>query len=333
MNKKVSILIPVYNVGKYLKRCMDSILNQTYDNFEIVLVDDCSTDNSLEICYEYEKKDSRVKVIKKPTHTVLSDVRNVGVESSDGDYLMFVDSDDYVCNNFVEEMVKAIEDNNVDVVRCKAIKYKKDGKTQVESFYGLEGKVISGDNIKSIIPYFTTYNKNIGCFTWALIIRRDKLKVKFNPDVYCRQDSVFLMELLLKSVNSIYFLDMPLYHYCFNGSSITNDSSSYYRYIDGLLASDREVRKTLTECGVLDKELEKEINNAVFIIITYKLATLSMASISNIRNTIKDTFSRNEIIDIFNNMNTSSFKRNSKIKYYLVKFHLYFIFSVIIKNL
>ncbi|MBR3133104.1 MAG: glycosyltransferase family 2 protein [Clostridia bacterium] len=332
MSKKVSVLVPVYNVEKYLRRCIDSILKQTYENFELVLVDDCSTDNSLEICKEYEEKDNRIKVVKKPTHTVLSDVRNVGIENSDGDYLMFVDSDDYVCDNFVEEMVKAIEDNSVDVARCKAIKYKKNGTTEIESFYGLEGKVISGDEIKNIIPNFTTYNNNICCFTWSLIIRRDKLRVKFNPDVYCRQDAVFLIELLLKSVNSIYFLDMPLYHYCFNGSSITNDSSSYYRYIDGLLASDKAIRKTLKDCEYLDSELEKEMNNSVFIVITYKLATLSGTPIKNIRNTIKSTFNREEIVNIFNNMNPKSLRKNNKIKYYLVKFHLYFLFSIIIKN-
>ena len=127
MKKKVSVLVPIYNVEHFLDRCIQSILNQTYKNIEVILVDDCSSDNSLSICYEYAKKDERVKVIKKETHTVVSDVRNLGLENSTGDYVMFVDSDDYVCETFVEDMVEAIENKNVDFVRCKACKHRKEG--------------------------------------------------------------------------------------------------------------------------------------------------------------------------------------------------------------
>ena len=91
----VSIIIPVYNASKYLYRCLDSILNQTFRDFELILINDGSTDNSLEILREYETKDSRIIVIDKPNEGV-SAARNQGIEIAKGEYIMFCDSDDYV---------------------------------------------------------------------------------------------------------------------------------------------------------------------------------------------------------------------------------------------
>lgn len=93
MHKKISIIIPIYNVEKYLKRCIDSIVNQTYKNTEIILVNDGSPDNCGEICDEYAKIDSRIKVIHKENGG-LSSARNAGIDISSGEYIMFVDSDD-----------------------------------------------------------------------------------------------------------------------------------------------------------------------------------------------------------------------------------------------
>lgn len=101
--KKVSIAVAVYNEEELLGRCLDSLINQTYNNIELIVVDDCSPDNSLQICYEYAKRDSRIVVVEKESHTVLLDVRNIGIDHATGEYIMFVDSDDYVCENFVEE--------------------------------------------------------------------------------------------------------------------------------------------------------------------------------------------------------------------------------------
>ena len=157
MNKKVSILVAVYNVEKYLRRCLDSLISQTYQNIEIILVDDCSTDNSLSICYEYAKKYKRVTVVKKQENTGLSDVRNIGIEHSTGDYIMFIDSDDYVCENFVEEMVKAIEEKNVDVVRCKELIQKEDGNFQAEDLHGHEGKIYKDNSLKEFAKSISAY--------------------------------------------------------------------------------------------------------------------------------------------------------------------------------
>ena len=109
----ISVIIPVYKVEKYLKRCIDSVINQTYKNLEIILVDDGSPDNCPKICDDYSKKDKRIKVIHKKNGGV-SAARNKGLKLSNGDYIVFVDSDDWLEYNFVEEMLTNLRKNKVD---------------------------------------------------------------------------------------------------------------------------------------------------------------------------------------------------------------------------
>lgn len=112
--KLISIIVPVYNVEKYLKECIDSVISQTYKNLEIILVDDGSTDKSGEICDEYSKKDSRIKVIHKENGG-LSDARNVALDIAKGEYIGFVDSDDYVEKDMFETLYKLAEEHNTEI--------------------------------------------------------------------------------------------------------------------------------------------------------------------------------------------------------------------------
>lgn len=99
---KISIVVAVYNAEKTLKKCVDSLLNQTYNNIEIILVNDCSKDNSLDICNEYSKVNDNVKVISNERNSGVSNTRNNGIDNSTGEYICFVDSDDYVESNYIE---------------------------------------------------------------------------------------------------------------------------------------------------------------------------------------------------------------------------------------
>lgn len=108
----ISVIVPVYNVEKYIKNCIDSIINQTYKNLEIILIDDGSKDNSGKICDEYTKLDNRIKAIHKKNGG-LSDARNVGIDNATGKYITFIDSDDYVENDYVEYLYKLIKKYNV----------------------------------------------------------------------------------------------------------------------------------------------------------------------------------------------------------------------------
>lgn len=115
-NIKFSIVVPVYNVKNYLNKCLDSILDQTYKNFEVIIVDDGSTDDSGKICDQYDKIDDRIKVFHKKNGG-LSDARNYGVKYITGDYLLFIDSDDYIENKLLEKLSDCLKKAKVDLIR------------------------------------------------------------------------------------------------------------------------------------------------------------------------------------------------------------------------
>ena len=117
MTDLVSVIVPIYKVEKYLGKCVDSIINQTYKNLEIILVDDGSPDNSGKICDEYAKKDNRIKVIHKENGG-LSSARNAGLDVATGEFIAFVDSDDRIHLDFVEKLYRAIKEENADIASC-----------------------------------------------------------------------------------------------------------------------------------------------------------------------------------------------------------------------
>lgn len=113
----VTIVLPIYNVEKYLKKCIDSVLSQTYKNIEIILVDDGSTDNSSQICDEYKLIDKRIKVIHKENGG-LSSARNVGIDNSNGEFVALIDSDDFISNNFISELLNLLIQYDADIAEC-----------------------------------------------------------------------------------------------------------------------------------------------------------------------------------------------------------------------
>lgn len=117
MNKKISVIVPVYNTAQFLPRCLNSILDQTYNNLEIICVNDGSTDNSAGILKEYEKKDSRIKILAQKNQG-LSGARNTGLKKATGDYITFVDSDDEIESKMIESLLDAIKSTNSDIAVC-----------------------------------------------------------------------------------------------------------------------------------------------------------------------------------------------------------------------
>lgn len=125
MNPKISIIVPVYKVEKYIHKCIDSILNQTFEDFELILVDDGSPDKCGEICDEYAKKDNRVVVIHKENGG-LSSARNAGIDISTGEYIGFIDSDDYIEVDMYELLYSLCEEHSCDIASCSSIIYFQD---------------------------------------------------------------------------------------------------------------------------------------------------------------------------------------------------------------
>lgn len=127
MLKKISIIVPIYNVEKYLARCVDSIVNQTYKNLEIILVDDGSPDSCPQMCDDYAEKDSRIKVLHKKNGG-LSDARNAGMAVATGEYISFIDSDDYVSDDFFECLLNVMNKENSDIAECSVVKFYEDNR-------------------------------------------------------------------------------------------------------------------------------------------------------------------------------------------------------------
>lgn len=150
---KISVVVPIYNVEKYLPRCIESLLAQTYQNLEIILVDDGATDRSAEICDEYAKKDARIKVIHKENGG-LSDARNAGTKAATGTYIGFVDSDDFIVPDMYEKMATALAEQNADIAVCNYLYVDEDGKALAERNGSLpiEDKVLSGkEAVKKLV--------------------------------------------------------------------------------------------------------------------------------------------------------------------------------------
>ena len=140
----ISIIVPVYNAELYLDRCINSVLNQTYKEFELILIDDGSTDSSLSICYDYASKDSRIVVLSKKNEGA-GLARNEGLKIAKGDYIGFVDSDDYISPDMYREMYRKAIENDADIVQCGYLKV--DEKDNIIAKSNYQNKIITQDEL------------------------------------------------------------------------------------------------------------------------------------------------------------------------------------------
>ncbi|MBO4674921.1 MAG: glycosyltransferase [Elusimicrobiaceae bacterium] len=199
----ISIIVPIYNVEKYLSQCLDSIVAQTYQNLEIILVDDGSPDNCGKICDEYAAKDSRIKIIHQ-VNAGLSAARNAGLEIAMGEYIGFVDSDDYIESDMYEYLYGLIKRDNAAMAMCAIC--------QDEGFV---------DDRQCKFPYLLIPTLEIFQFSnwppvWNKLYRRDFIStLRFNTTVSNGEDGLFIFE-LSKSNVSIALGNQAKYHYCCN---------------------------------------------------------------------------------------------------------------------
>lgn len=221
---KVSIVVPVYNIEKYITRCVDSLLNQTYKNIEVICVDDGSKDKSLSILNEYAKKDSRLVIISKENGGV-SSARNLGIKKARGEYITFVDGDDFIDINMIEEMINIQKETNADIVKCSYVKdyiYK-----QIPYNMNLENEinVYDSSNIEELYNHFMKkYILNSMCcqIIKTEIIKDNNLCVDTNY-VY-GEDARFNYE-LYTNIKKAILIDRPYYHYFYNDNSATTIKS------------------------------------------------------------------------------------------------------------
>ncbi len=203
----ISIIVPVYNTGKYLRRCLDSILAQTFEDFEIICVDDHSTDDSCEIIKEYAQKDRRVVELENPEKGVCS-ARNFGIDNARGEYIGFIDSDDFVQPQMYEFMLRAIKENNCNMVVCN---YRETETLEAENFEYSCREV----NIEDYIGDAHNWGKDemIVAGVWSKLVKADYLRnnARFK-DFRVGQDMVFCAQLWVNAGKTM-LVDLPLYGY------------------------------------------------------------------------------------------------------------------------
>jgi len=248
---KISIIVPVYNVEPYIKKCLDSVINQTYQNLEIICINDGSTDSSGKICDEYAAKDSRIKVLHKENGG-LSSALNIGLKNFTGSYLGFVDSDDWVEPDMFEVLHKSLKNSEAHI---SVAGYFKD--TDAESIpMSNKERIPDGIiNTKNMLLYPLKRDYYIGfCgYVWnkfflADIVRKSGLS--FDNDIKYGMDVLFFATIVLICKCTGVYTDKPLYHYYQRNSAISKLKS--FNIKADILTVYKRVEKLLIDGGYSD---------------------------------------------------------------------------------
>ena len=268
MKDLITVAIPIYNVEKYLERCIKSIINQTYKNIEILLVNDGSPDNSKEIMEKYKENDKRIKCFYKKNGG-LSDTRNYAINIASGKYICFIDGDDYIDNTFVEKLYNKIIEDKSDLAWCNFTLVNDDGKYD---------EIIIND-------------KNI--YDFEMPSACNKL---YNVDIFKKNNIFFPVGIwyedlattprILFSTNKISWVNEGLYNYYFNVESITNTYS--IKVLDSLKAL-KIVDDFVKENNIqnVDEYLEYLYLYNGILNTVYRLSMCYEAKISDIKNVVK----------------------------------------------
>lgn len=222
----ISIVVPIYNVEKYLKKCIDSIINQTYKNLEIILVDDGSPDNCPKICDDYAKLDSRIKVIHKKNGG-LSDARNNGIKNSTGKYISFIDSDDYIEQNMIEELYKAIKEGS-QIAICNRLEYFESMNPPKFKKSFINDKNLLIMDKKEAISELCSF-RFFDMSAWAKLYKRNLFNDIQFPIGKLSED-YYIMYKLFDKCQKISYLNKPLYIYNQRQGSISKNKRINYDY-------------------------------------------------------------------------------------------------------
>ena len=253
----ISVIIPVYNSEKYLSRCIDSVLGQTFNDFEILLIDDGSKDNSGKICDEYALNDKRIKVFHNSNKGV-SCARNFGLDHAKGEYISFIDSDDWIGPDFFKDFLGK-EGDCYDICFQNYVLHNPDGSCQVKELHPYNRKERPVDDV---ILYLLKEVK----FGWAWIklFRASiisKYNLRFDENVSLREDELFALR-YCKYINSICVRDVANYHYYIYGDSLTRSFKDPCEYI-------RISKLLMTESSYIKTEGVKEYLESYYLVNLY----------------------------------------------------------------
>lgn len=292
MGEMISIIVPVYKVEDYLPECLDSLVNQTYENIEIILVDDASPDDCGEICDRYAERDSRVKCIHQENNAGQAVARNTGMEAARGEYLFFVDSDDWLSEDALETLYEGLKRYQADccVGACVTVLEGPGGSRTVQ------GSGQRGENVRSAREAMEHVFLS-GSAAWNRLCKKEKLvELRFRPNRINDDESFILYA--YKRMDKIVFLDRETYYYRKRANSITTSAFSVkmmdcvhnsrenldfvkkkmpelvpaaeYKYYKGMLWCYVNMRKLKGDerakqlCGQLHREIRRQWKMALF---------------------------------------------------------------------
>ena len=330
---QVSIIVPVYNVENYIERCLNSLVNQTFKDIEIITINDGSTDKSLELLNKYAKEDIRVSVIDLGDEGV-SYCRNLGIEKANGKYIMFVDSDDWIDSSMVEVMYKKAEENKLDLVMCSYIREFKDHSK--EKIFNLPEEIIyKEDKVKNEL-----LRKLVGPIkeelsnpemldalgtVWGKLYRADILKenkIKFVDlkEIGSAEDTLFNI-FTFNYLKKVMFLNKPMYHYWRdNPKSVTSQYNPklkeqrkvFFKYISDFIKENN-----------FEQVFEEALNNRICTsVLGLGLIECSknnkISGINKIKN-IKKIINEEYIRNAYKNLELKYFSIHWRIFYFFIK--------------
>ena len=232
----ISIIVPIYKVEKYLPKCIESLINQTYQGIEIILVNDGSPDGCGQICDDYAKKDSRIMVVHQENHGV-SVARNVGLNIARGEYISFVDPDDWVAPDMYEDMLDAIDMNKVDLAICGYDYYDKDGNVDEQRRYVTRNNELITQ--KEVIRRFSDMPPSIRHGVCNKLFRKNLLHgIKFKEGLHSSEDVFFLNEYVQK-IGTAVVVHQPHYKNLVRQGSATHGGLDINSLADSYAAHDQ----------------------------------------------------------------------------------------------
>ena len=326
--KLLSIIIPIYNASKYLESTLNSILNQTYRNIEVLLIDDGSTDNSSELCLEMTEKDNRFKYYRTENGGP-SKARNLGIELAQGEYIGFCDSDDLVDHSMYSILINYLENSSSDIALCDIYSERNNGSF---GFPWKDGTVFSKNDIHTqvmaaMVGTLPEEKDNKVTPVWGSVVRglykREIIienKIRFPRDIHFAEDLVFTLNYLMKA-RKIVICNYSLYHYRDNKNSIMN---SFYNYKVGMFDDRKKLIGYIYSiiCNLEKKyEIEKRLLNTARC---YFHECIGNACRSKENRTFLDKYSElkmilndDVVIKVFENYHTRNYKK--KILYWLIQ--------------
>ncbi len=326
MQPIISFIVPIYNVEKYLKRCINSLINQTTTNIEIILIDDGSTDGCKDICDYFAEKDHRIVVIHK-TNSGLGYARNAGIKIAKGKYISFIDSDDSISTDFAKVTTKLIEENNADLIEfnlkevntnnVEKIKYLKI-KTGTYNKFDIDSTILKNyisDSGERIVNSVCTHLYK------SDIIKKNNILFYSEREVYT-EDFIFNL-MYLKYVNKIVVIDEPLYNYNYNPLSLTKSYRN--NYLNMILKRDELVKNILLNLynrkdliDFVDKKFLRISPSFIFNVMKLKGILPKNEIIIEINKIINSP----ELVKVLKKIKYNNLPKKKLIIYYLMKFKM-----------